>query len=760
MPIWKGRYLMMMLMGYLAVFALCLWMPTLSRGWIWLAAGVCVLAFSAFLFLHEKRSLGKKKTIALCAVMLVITLAATLLGVHFVRGTLLPMETLCDGEPHATMGYVEDVIYEEPFGASYHVRLMSVDGKPMESGITLSVDHAAGLNVDDEISCAAVFSPIEEEYAGYYRAKGVFLASETDELMTVGVRERPVSSMLRKVRAYLAEGFDTYIGGEVAGFAAALLTGDREDLSGVTRLDFQRLGISHLLAVSGLHLSIVIGGVDAVLRFLTVPKRKKNVALIAMALFFTALCGFTPSVMRAAIMLSVLYLGELLGEKSDSLTSLFFAAAVIVTVRPWATYDAGLWLSFFATLGILIVISSCETWLVGKREDGALLSLGKRLLRAVCLLLLLNFAATAFTLPTAYLLYGGISLVSPIANIIFVPMVQVLLFFIVLTALLLPIPFAASAFGKVCAVLIDLLTDMAHAFSDMEGIYFSLRYPFAGLLIAVFAAGILAVAFFMRAKIRGLLAVFLASAIVFSGCYFVFRRMEMSRTEVFLATNGKSDVIGMTCSGETVLIDITTGGKALPLDAVTFLSERGIYEADALVLTHLHLLHAGTVRRLCEQMRIEKLCLPAPVTAEEDAVADLIYEAVGDILEIETYVRGDVNAKISFSSFSLFLPMRAEVSRSNHPVISFSADIHDLPWAREWIYIGSSGFESVTALSDAPLVIAGAHGPVTKNIFSHTLLDGAHTVIFSDPTTVGFTERERITADIRYAEELITVSFE
>lgn len=751
---------MMMLMGYLAIFALCLWVPTFSRGWIWLVALGVALVFSAFLFLRERRSLGKKKVAVLCAVMLALSLAASLFSARFACRTLLPMEELRDGKMHTLEGYVEDVIYEEPFGASYSVALTSVDGEPMNGGITLSVDYPAGLSVNDEIYCAAVFSPIEEEYAGYYRAKGIFSAAETDELVTVGMRERPLSSMLRKVRTYLTDGFDTYIGGEAAGFAAALLTGDREDLSGITRLDFKRLGISHLLAISGLHLSIIIGGADAVLRFLTVPKRKKNVALILFSFFFAALCGFTPSVMRAAVMLSVLYLGELWGEKSDPLTSLFFAAAVIVTVRPFATYDTGLWLSFFATLGILLVMPACERMLHGKREDGALFSLGRKMLRAVCFLLLLNFAATVFTLPITYLLYGGISLISPLTNLVFVPAVQVLLLLIVLTALLLPIPFAASAFGKVCAVLIGLLIDAAHTISEMDGIYFSLKYPFSGILIAVFTMGSLAVAFFVRAKIRGFLAVFLASAIVFSGCCFVFYRAEAAGADVFLATDGKSDVIGMTCGGETVLIDITTGGKEQPLAATEFLSEQGVYEVNALVLTHLHQLHAGTVRRLCERIRIETLYLPAPVTVEEEAVADLIYAAVGDVLEIETYARGEEETELSFPSFSLFLPTRAEISRSSHPVITFSADIYDMPWAREWSYVGASGFERIGDLVDTPLVIAGAHGPVTKNIFSYTLLARAHTVIFSDPAIATFTETAEITADIRYVKELITVSFE
>ena len=146
---------MMMLMGYLAIFALCLWVPTLSRGWIWLVALGVALVFSAFLFLRERRSLGKKKVAVLCAVMIALTLAASLLSARFAWRTLFPMEELGDSKAHTLEGYVEDILYEEPFGASYHVVLTSVDGEPVEGGITLSVDDPAGLSVEDEMSCTA-----------------------------------------------------------------------------------------------------------------------------------------------------------------------------------------------------------------------------------------------------------------------------------------------------------------------------------------------------------------------------------------------------------------------------------------------------------------------------------------------------------------------------------------------------------------------------------------------------------------------------
>lgn len=132
----------------------------------------------------------------------------------------------------------------------------------------------------------------------------------------------------------------------------ALLTGNRDALDGQLRLAYKRLGLSHILAVSGLHLSVIVGGADFLMRKLTVSKRKKNVFLLLLILFFAMICGFSSSVTRAAVMLGLFYLAELLGERSDSLTSLVFAVALILTVRPFSVYDAGLWLSFLATLGI------------------------------------------------------------------------------------------------------------------------------------------------------------------------------------------------------------------------------------------------------------------------------------------------------------------------------------------------------------------------------------------------------------------------
>ena len=89
-----------------------------------------------------------------------------------------------------------------------------------------------------------------------------------------------------KLRLAIKTNFEAYMNDTEAGFATALMTGNKENLGARIRLAFTRIGISHILAVSGLHLSIVIGGLDLLGRWIGVPRRLKNVILIVSTFFF------------------------------------------------------------------------------------------------------------------------------------------------------------------------------------------------------------------------------------------------------------------------------------------------------------------------------------------------------------------------------------------------------------------------------------------------------------------------------------------
>ena len=144
--------------------------------------------------------------------------------------------------------------------------------------------------------------------------------------------------------------------------------GDRENLDSGIKHAYSRLGISHILAVSGLHLTIIVGGLGWILTQFHVPKKIRSLILIAGAFFFAWLCGFSASIVRAAVMLTFFYLADMVGERNDSSTSLFLAVFLIVCFHPNAVYDAGMWLSFFATLGILTVMPTLSAVSVTRKN--------------------------------------------------------------------------------------------------------------------------------------------------------------------------------------------------------------------------------------------------------------------------------------------------------------------------------------------------------------------------------------------------------
>lgn len=736
---------------YLILFAAPFLLPAFQL-WQHLLVAVAVLAAGvATLFSGRAR---RRKAQAAAALLLVAAAvcAAVLYSQLFLQHKVEKYQTLIDGQSHEAVGYVSDVLYEKSYGSSYYITLVSIDGEKADGGLSLSVPFAGELAPYEEISFSCVFSANDAEYDSYLKSEGIVISASAEDFEVVGTHRRSPLFWMGSVRDWIAGNFETYIGGREAGFAAALLTGDRSALDGQIRLAYRRLGISHILAVSGLHLSVIVGGADFLMRKLTFPKRKKNVLLIVMTVFFAMLCGFSASVTRAAVMLGLFYLGELIGERSDSLTSLMFAAALIVTVYPYSVYDAGLWLSFLATLGIVVVRPFLDGLFAGGELRGRK-SVLNRVLRFFVSMLVMTFTATFFTMPVTYLLYGGISLVSPLANLVFVPLTELILYLLVFLTVFSFLPFIPSLLGSVSRFFIALSVDAAERISDFEGIYLSIRYPFAVYILIFLVAGIMAVLLAKRLNPGWMLAVFLVCTVAFGGAFAVFRGMTGDTVKVFVESDGKNDAVGLVCGGKSILIDIGNGGYAVPSQAVDSFADYYECELDMLVLTHLHSYHVGTVKKLADKIKIHHVLLPEPETDRDSETANAILDALDGICDVSFYPR-DGDSYLECGRVRLYLPDYLTISRSAHPIVAFYAEIDEYGGA--FLYAGSAAFEAepvLKRLDETAVVICGSHGPVLKNIFDASCLSGAEYVVFTNRDIAFYTETWRIPGKITFIEE-------
>lgn len=736
----KGKYLAGMLAAYVIVFALGFYLPISPMLHLGVMA-VLLTLFGIWILVKNRRLTREKRRIHIFLLAAFLLVSAFGYSEWFTGTRLSPISAYTDGEVHIMTAEVEDVRYEKAYGSAYVLRVSAIDGEAFSVGVLLDVPFAGGLAIGDEIEFSGLLEEITDEYQYYHKSKGVLvMCSAEDFTQTDGETAEP--SVFARIREKIAENFKTYIG-EGAGYAIALLTGDKDGLDGQTKLAYQRLGISHVLAVSGMHFSVIVGGLDFLLRALTMPRKKKNIVLICFSFVFAGICGFSASILRALIMFCIYYIADTLGEKSDSLTSLFFAAACIITGNPWAVYDAGFWLSVFSTLGIVLVMPSMNRILMGKKEEKRILRLGKKLVRAVLCMVVMNLTALFFTMPVTYFLYGGVSLISPLANLIFIPLTELILYLLILLALLGFVPIVGSWLGAVCAFLIEIADEMAVTLSDLRGIYLSIRYPFVGVILVLMILGICMVLFAKEFRLRRMFAVFFCVVITFGICFGVYTYAGKDSTYLYLRTDGKNDVLSLVDDGEVMLIDAANGGKRVPRMAVETLSAYYRCEIDTYVLTHLHSYHAGTLKTLADDIKIHRVLLPEAETEKDFEYIRSITEALNGACEIVYYKR-DGKQTATVGETKIFLPDYKTISRSEHPLLTFSAETDG---ACAWIYCGSSVMEFSEYWEEVKryrAVVFGSHGPVVKNIFDDHCLAMTELVVFTSYDTQLLVDAENI----------------
>ena len=304
----------------------------------------------------------------------------------------------------------------------------------------------------------------------YSASEGRFLTLSTDSLSIYG-REPSGSLTARfaRLRERVGQTLSLRLG-DGAGLCRALLLGDRSELGDSISDDFSALGISHIVAVSGLHLGIITAVVSFLLRRLHVPNAPSIIVTAVFALLFAALTGFSSSVLRSALMLMIASSARLGGRSGHMPTSLASAVALIILFRPCAVLDVGLVLSFSSTFGIAVIgaplcrrtAARISRYTHDIRERyfsrspsalrGAAAGLGIGMAEFALDSVIIGASANLLTAPLAFLFFGFSSLYSIPATVLFSPLAGLLLSlspFALLPSSFVLTPYAASVVASI-----------------------------------------------------------------------------------------------------------------------------------------------------------------------------------------------------------------------------------------------------------------------------------------------------------------------
>ena len=173
-----------------------------------------------------------------------------------------------------------------------------------------------------------------------------------------------------KSRNYLISILKSQLKGEELAVAQALILGDRSDLENETINAFGNSGAMHVLAVSGLHIGILLQIIVICLKVFSRYLSKKQALVLALIIIwiYTILSGLSASVLRSTVMFTVLSLSQLFGKNHHSINNLFFTAFVLLVINPLNLYDIGFQLSFLAMLGIFWFYQPISRWIFVKNK--------------------------------------------------------------------------------------------------------------------------------------------------------------------------------------------------------------------------------------------------------------------------------------------------------------------------------------------------------------------------------------------------------
>ena len=426
----------------------------------------------------------------------------------------------------------------------------------------------------------------------------------------------------------------------------ALILGDKSEISTEIQDDFKKLGTSHLLAISGLHLSIIVMSFYQFLTRLRSSLLLSAILSSLLALFYLTVSGFPLSLLRAAQMMIVFFFARCIRRENDSLTALFIAGFVLAVISPWSLFNLGFILSFLATLGILIFVfpttEKYRKYLDDRVEEGARFTRRQNLLHAVTAELmsaaLTSLAATALTMPVIMATFNEISSFFLIGNLIIVPIAKYYLIIACITVSLkaLGITLVAYPFGFVGGALEKAFVALASLLSDFAGELLSLDRTYMTSGIVVICA--FAITLFFLSKKVWALPVFVMAMILFIPVFnFASARLVYPTALIDTVNKPGANTALVRWRGKSYLLDQTASNSTRMYELGNVLVENDISYVDKAVFVFHGKAETGRIEMLLSCFDVGELVIIAPYDDFECPESDLWDKTDVEIIYDESY---------------------------------------------------------------------------------------------------------------------------
>lgn len=601
-----------------------------------------------------------------------------------------------DGESRPAEIRVADFSEEGDYGTVAEGTLI-VEGKPYQARVYLSED--AALTPGDYLYGTFFFrytGPAGDRESQYHQGKAVFLLAYQENSVTAAdypPSRRDIPARIRhKVKRIIDDAFPE----DTSAFAKALLLGDTSGLSYETDTDLKVSGIRHVVAVSGLHISVLF----AMLAALTFH-RKWLTALLGVPVLavFAAVAGFTPSVCRACLMCGLMLLAMLCSREYDGPTALSFAVLVILLINPLAVTSVSLQLSVASVSGIFLFGEGIRKWITARFAEGKRSRISSALVKWFASSVSLSLSAMFLTTPLCAYYFGMVSLIGPVTNLLTLWVISfVFCGIMAVCGLYLLIPSCAQFLAGCVSAPIRyvLLTAKILAEVPMAAVYTASVYITVWLVFVYLMLLCFLFSRNRRPKVLTCCAVLGLCAALLAG----WTENLLPQVQFTVLDVGQGQCLLFQTEGRTFLVDCGGDSDSAAADrAAAELLSRGISRLDGMILTHLDRDHAGGAVNLLTRLPTDLLILPA-------VPSELAFETGGEIL----YASEPLALRVGNTNIEIYPPTFPGNSNEMSLCILFDTEKCDILVTGDRSGFGERALLRYARIQDVDILVAGHHG--------------------------------------------------
>lgn len=704
------RILMWFGIGFAAGCALSVYL--LPAGWMIVAAAVSFV----FALLAAVCALRWKKSGIV--MILLLGVGTGFLRFHYYQSAKVSPAMMLDQVVENVSLTASEYSYETHYGYAVEATAV-IEG--VSQNIRVYLDEDYNLSPGDTIDGLFRFrftAPKEGEVTSYLQTNGIFLtANQKSELIVTRCAERSwryiPAELNRSIKLLLKSSFPK----DVYPFVKAVLLGDTADISYEVDTALKISGIRHIVAVSGLHVSMLYGFI-----VLFTGKRRFLTALLGLPvlLLFAGVAGFTPSVTRACVMTGLMILAQLLQKEYDGPTALSAACLLMLFADPVAISSVSLQLSAGCVAGIFLFMEKIQGW-INKRIHNVEKSEKSRVKSWFSSSVAMTISSMSLTTPLAAFYFGTVSVIGVLTNLLTLWILNGIFIGIIVTCLmsLIWMP-GAAMLGSTVAWPVRYVLLVSDLLSKLP---FSAVYTASGFIVAwILLCYVLLPVFFWKGRRRPaeyLCTVLLSLCISVGGSWItpLFSDCIVTALDV-----GQGQSLIVQADGKAILVDC---GGNYGEDVADVVSEKllsmGISRLDAIILTHEDSDHSNGLPYLLTRIDTDMILLPA---------------TAGDFAFPETnamIVWVDRETKLSFGSslITIYPPVFSATNNENSLCILFDTEKCDILITGDRSVRGELRLLEQYDIPDVDLLIAGHHG--SKNSTGEELLTAVRpeTVIIS-----------------------------